>query len=91
MDIEKAAHLPKLTALSHPKKSTPIMSHSEILAKLDELLALSGAIDPFGTLDLALVNLRYEIGAATLAEESAQEEGYRNREDYHHACTYAAY
>jgi hypothetical protein len=67
------------------------MSHSEILTKLDAVLALSGAIDPFGTLDLALVNLRYEIGAATLAEESSQEEGYRNREDYRHACIYSAY
>jgi hypothetical protein len=62
------------------------MSHSEILAKLDAVLALSGAIDPFGTLDLALVNLRYEIGTATITEESAQEDNYRNRED----CTHAA-
>jgi hypothetical protein len=66
------------------------MTHSEILTKLDAVLALSGAIDPFGTLDLTLVNLRYEIGAATIAEESAQEDSYRNREDYHHACTHAA-
>jgi hypothetical protein len=67
------------------------MSHAEILAKLDAVIALSGSVDPFGAVDLALITLRSEINADTLAQEAALESAYLEREDYRHACTYASY
>lgn len=67
------------------------MSHSELLAKLDAVIALSGSVDPFGAVDVALIALRSEINADTLAEEAALEAAYLEREDYCHTCAYASY
>jgi hypothetical protein len=66
------------------------MSHSEILEKLDAVLALSGSTIPFSPVDIALIDLRSQI-AQEQAEIESLEAAWEASEDYRHACTYASY
>lgn len=58
------------------------MPHTELLNRLDSLIALA---EPFSTLDLSLANLRSEIAAAAIAlqEEDAFERMYQDWQTFH--------